>query len=110
MNNYEGTLRIEKLTSLEEANQRRIRLSFAVNDAERAKILRDKERHGFYCISDYIRDRLVYSQKEGRRKLISEVIIELSELGQIVSEYQGDTSQLKRIVTEKITEIIKKID
>jgi hypothetical protein len=109
--NHLVDLNVEKLSSLaNKKHQRHHRLTFAVNDTERAKILRDRDKYGFYGVSDYIRDRLVYQQKEGRRRLISQMITRLSQLGEAIEAYQGNLEQLKAMVAEEISQIIKEID
>jgi len=108
---YLVDLNVEKLSSLaDKKHQRHHRLTFAVNDIERAKILKDRDKYGFYGVSDYIRDRLVYQQKEGRRRLISQMVTRLSQLGETIGTYQGNLEQLKAIVAEEISQIIKEID
>jgi|GEM_PF-3762113 len=109
---YLENINIEKLSSFYKRDRGRdYRVSFAINEKERVKMIADQKRRGFSSLSEYIRDTLIYNQKGSNEKLSSKFIIRLSELGGKISKYEGnDINKFKKLIIEEIIKIIKEIE
>jgi len=108
---YLNNIDFESLSSFYNRNKvRNHRITFALNDKEKNKLLADQKRKGFYNLSEYIRDVLIYNQKGTKERFSSELILKLSKLGETVNNFnESNPNKLKKIIIEELIKIIKEI-
>jgi len=108
---YLNNIDFESLSSFYNRNKvRNHRITFALNDKEKNKLLSDQKRKGFYNLSEYIRDVLIYNQKGTKERFSSELILKLSKLGETVNNFnEPSPNKLKKMVIEELIKIIKEI-
>jgi len=109
---YLEGISIKQLKSYQNQNKiRSYRISFALSEHERKKMLTDQRRKGFENLSEYIRDTLIYNQRGSNERLASEFILKLSQLGEKVTKYQEhDIIKLKKMIIEEIIKIIRELE